>query len=100
MIRHLNYLPLNDLRTRSNEYLTVKYSYWQPLRSVLSFRVFSRTNLSYPSRRSTSKPQCFSDLPTLDLSLRSFSHSDPLFSITSALFLQNTRGGIPPAGPF
>jgi hypothetical protein len=28
--------------------------------------------------------------------LRSFSHSDPLFSITSALFLQNTRGGIPP----
>jgi hypothetical protein len=27
--------------------------------------------------------------------LRSFSHSDPLFSITSALFSQNTRGGIP-----
>jgi hypothetical protein len=27
--------------------------------------------------------------------LRSFSHSDPLFSNTSALFSQNTRGGIP-----
>ena len=62
--------------------------------------MLSRRNLVYCSHRFTPKPQCFSELRTLDLSLRSFSHSDPLFSITSALFLQNTRGGIPPAGPF
>ena len=66
---------------------------------MLPLRVLSRRNLAYPSRRSTSKPPCFSDLPTLDFSLRSFSHSDPLFSITSTLFLQNTRGGIPPVRP-
>ena len=40
-------------------------------------------------------PFVFSGLRTLFLSLRSFSHPDPLFSTTSALFLQNTRGGIP-----
>src|SRR5258708_3624977 len=34
-------------------------------------------------------------LRTLFLSLRSFSRPDPLFSTTSTLFLQNTRGGIP-----
>jgi hypothetical protein len=34
-------------------------------------------------------------LRTLFLSLRSFSHTDPLFSITSRLFLQNTGGGVP-----
>src|SRR6266851_36363 len=33
-------------------------------------------------------------LHTLFLSLRSFSHPDPLFSIACGLFLQNTRGGI------
>src|SRR5216683_3473959 len=37
----------------------------------------------------------FNLLPPLCLSLRSFSDSRPLFSTTSALFLQNTRGGIP-----
>src|SRR5712692_8046429 len=63
---------------------------------VLPLRVLSRTNLSSSSRRSNPKPQRFSELRTLDFSLRSFSHADPLFSITSALFLQNTRGGIPP----
>src|SRR5713101_2031249 len=34
-------------------------------------------------------------LRTLFLSLRSFSRSNRLFSTTSGLFLQNTRGGIP-----
>jgi hypothetical protein len=38
-------------------------------------------------------------LRTLDFSLRSFSHSDPLFSITSALFSQNTGGVGAPALP-
>ncbi len=55
--------------------------------------------LVYPersSRRATRHcPFVFSGLQTLFLSLRSFSHPDPLFSTTSALFLQNTRGGIP-----
>ncbi len=45
--------------------------------------------------RQTHCPFVFSGLQTLFLSLRSFSHPDPLFSTTSALFLQNTRGGIP-----
>jgi hypothetical protein len=35
----------------------------------------------------------FKHLQTLCFSLRSFPHSDRLFSITSALFSQNTRGG-------
>src|SRR5229473_844452 len=65
-------------------------------RSVIPLRVLSRRKLAYCSRHSTPKPQCFSELRTLDFSLRSFSHSNPLFSITSALFWQNTRGGIPP----
>ncbi len=34
-------------------------------------------------------------LRTLELSCLSFSNSRPLFSTTSRLFLQNTRGGIP-----
>ncbi len=41
----------------------------------------------------------FKHLQTLCFSLRSFPHSDRLFSITSALFLQNTRGGGAPALP-
>src|SRR5229473_5883542 len=65
-------------------------------RSVIPLRVLSRRKLAYCSRGSAPKPQRLSELRTLDFSLRSFSHSDPLFSITSALFLQNTRGGIPP----
>ena len=45
----------------------------------------------------------FSSLPPLDRSLRSFSHSLPLFSAACSLFSKNTRGGIPPgkrAHPF
>src|SRR5260370_2215600 len=62
---------------------------------MVIFLVLSQRNLAYCSRGSAPKPQRLSELRTLDFSLRSFSHSDPLFSITSALFLRNTRGGIP-----
>src|SRR5712692_7005343 len=65
---------------------------------MVPFRVLSRTNLA-ESSPSTSFASSISftsfRLRTLFLSLRSFSRPDPLFSITSALFLQNTRGGIP-----
>jgi len=67
--------------------------------------MFSRTNLAEcsPSTSFTSSIS-FTSLrlrtlvypePRRDFSLRFFSHADPLFSITCALFLQNTRGGIP-----
>ena len=65
---------------------------------MVPLRVLSRTNLarSSPSTSFTSSISFTSfRLRTLDLSLRSFLDSRPLFSITSALFLQNTRGGIP-----
>ncbi len=65
---------------------------------MVPLRVLSRTNFA-ESSPSTSLSSSISftsfRLRTLFLSLRSFSHPDPLFSITSALFLQNTRGGIP-----
>src|SRR5713226_7770594 len=64
-------------------------------RSGVSFRVLSRTNLagSSPSTSFTfSISFAFFRLRTLFLSLRSFSHPGPLFSITSALFSQNTGG--------
>ena len=38
-------------------------------------------------------PFTFINLPPLALSLSSFPHSGPLFSIACSLFLQNTRGG-------
>jgi hypothetical protein len=62
---------------------------------VVPFRVLSRTNLagSFPSTSLTSISFASFRLRTLDLSSRSFSYSDPLFSITSGLFLQNTRSG-------
>ena len=62
---------------------------------MLRFRVLSRTNLAGSSPSTSSISFASFRLRTLFLSLRSFSHPDPLFSITSALFLQNTRGGIP-----
>src|SRR5712692_10980514 len=65
---------------------------------MVPFRVLSRTNFA-ESSPSTSLSSSISftsfRLRTLFLSLRSFSHPDPLFSITSPLFWQNTRGGIP-----
>ena len=42
------------------------------------------------------KLHVFSSLPPLEISLRSFSHSLPLFSAACSLFSKNTRGGIPP----
>src|SRR5713101_3535630 len=65
---------------------------------MVPLRVLSRTNLagSAPSTSFTSSISFISfRLRTLKLSCRSFSDSRPLFSITSALFSQNTRGGIP-----
>ena len=41
------------------------------------------------------KSHVFSSLPPLEISLRSFSHSLPLFSTVCALFCKNTRGGDP-----
>ncbi len=60
--------------------------------------MLSRTNFAESSpSNSLSSSISFTSfrLRTLFLSLRSFSHPDPLFSITSALFWQNTRGGVP-----
>src|SRR5713226_1872088 len=66
---------------------------------MVPLRVLSRTDFAESSpSNSLSSSISFTSfrLRTLFLSLRSFSHADPLFSITSALFWQNTRGGIPP----
>jgi hypothetical protein len=54
--------------------------------------VLSRTNLAERTSLTSSISFTSFRLRTLDFSLRSFSDSRPLFSITSALFLQNTRG--------
>ncbi len=70
---------------------------------MVPFRVLSRINLAdrCSSNFSTSSISFASfGLRTLFLSLRSFSDSRPLFSTTSALFLQNTRGcGYPSTFP-
>src|SRR5712692_2467814 len=65
---------------------------------MVPLRVLSRTDFAESSpSNSLSSSISFTSfrLRTLFLSLRSFSHPDPLFSMTSALFWQNTRGGIP-----
>src|SRR5260370_27830539 len=62
---------------------------------MVPFRVLSRTNLAGSSPSTSSISFTSFRLRTLDLSLRSFSDSRPLFSTTSTLFSQNTRGGIP-----
>src|SRR5712692_7563711 len=62
---------------------------------MVPLRVLSRTNLAGFSPFISSISFSSFRLRTLDLSLRSFSDSRPLFSTTSALFSQNTRGGIP-----
>src|SRR5260370_41453123 len=64
---------------------------------MISLRVLSRTNLAGYSASiscTSSISFAFCRLRALDFSLRSFSRPDPLFSITSALFLQNTGGGV------
>ncbi len=63
------------------------------LSSLPDFQTFNSFDIQ--TWRQTHCPFVFSGLQTLFLSLRSFSHPDSLFSTTSALFLQNTRGGIP-----
>src|SRR6266851_4377019 len=62
---------------------------------MVAFRVLSRTNLAERTFFTSSISFTSFRLRTLKLSCRSFSDSRPLFSITSALFSQNTRGGIP-----
>ena len=62
---------------------------------MIPFCVLSRRNLAYPSRHSTLNSRSIKDLLTLCRSSRSLSHPEPLFSTTSELFSQNTRGGIP-----
>src|SRR5229473_1522283 len=62
---------------------------------MVPLRVLSRTNLAGFSPFISSISFSSFRLRTLKLSCRSFSDSRPLFSTTSALFLQNTRGGIP-----
>ncbi len=63
---------------------------------MVPLRVLSRTNLAGFAPSTSSISFTSFRLRTLDLSLRSFFDPPRLFSITSALFLQNTRGGIPP----
>src|SRR5712692_7870764 len=63
--------------------------------SMVPLRVLSRTNLARFALSTFSISFTSFRLRTLFLSLRSFFDSRPLFSITSVLFLQNTRGGIP-----
>jgi hypothetical protein len=62
---------------------------------MVPLRVLSRTNPAGFSPSTSSISFISFRLRTLKLSLRSFSDSRPLFSTTSALFSQNTRGGIP-----
>src|SRR5712692_101448 len=62
---------------------------------MVPLRVLSRTNLAGFSPFISSISFSSFRLRTLKLSCRSFSDSRPLFSTTSALFLQNTRGGTP-----
>ena len=52
----------------------------------------------HKSPATSRKSRLFMGLRALFLSCSSFSHPDPLFSITSALFVKNTRGGIPLPG--
>src|SRR5260370_39261853 len=78
--------------------IELKFTIDKYIASMVALRVLSRTNLAgfSPSTSFTSSISFASfRLRTLDFSLRSFSDSRPLFSTTSALFSQNTRGGIP-----
>src|SRR6266851_1908282 len=73
----------------------LKFTIDKHTKSMVPLRVLSRTNLARFALSTSSISFLSFRLRTLKLSCRSFSHPDPLFSITSALFLQNTRGGIP-----
>ena len=56
---------------------------------MVPFAVLSRTNLADASRYSKPNPRRFMRLRTLVRSCRSFSDSQPFFSISSALFDKN-----------
>src|SRR5260370_3674545 len=73
----------------------LKFTIDKYIASIVPFRVLSRTNLAERTSLTSSISFISFRLRALKLSCRSFSHHAPLFSITSALFLQNTRGGIP-----
>src|SRR5713101_2468124 len=73
----------------------LKFTIDKHTKSMVPLRVLSRTNLARFALSTSSISFLSFRLRTLKLSCRSFSHPDPLFSITSALFLQNTRGGCP-----
>src|SRR5216684_2584648 len=73
----------------------LKFTIDKHTKSMVPLRVLSRTNLARFALSTSSISFTSFRLRTLFLSLRSFFDSRPLFSITSVLFLQNTRGGIP-----
>jgi hypothetical protein len=73
--------------------IELKFTIDKYTQSMVPLRVLPRTNLARFALSTSSISFLSFRLRTLDLSLRSFSHPDPLFSTTSALFLQNTRGG-------
>src|SRR5260370_35809908 len=78
--------------------IELKFTIDKYIASMVALRLLSAQNLAGcpPSISFTSSISFASfRLRTLKLSCRSFSGSRPLFSITSALFSQNTRGGIP-----
>src|SRR5712692_3573253 len=75
--------------------IELKFTIDKYTQSMVPLRVLSRTNLAERTSLTSSISFISFRLRTLKLSCRSFSDSRPLFSITSALFLQNTRGGIP-----
>src|SRR5229473_2587924 len=72
--------------------IELKFTIDKYTQSMVPLRVLSRTNLARFALSTSSISFISFRLRTLKLSCRSFSHPDPLFSITSALFLQNTRG--------
>jgi hypothetical protein len=75
--------------------IELKFTIDKYTQSMVPLRVLPRTNLARFALSTSSISFLSFRLRTLKLSCRSFSHPDPLFSITSALFLQNTRGGCP-----
>jgi hypothetical protein len=73
----------------------LKFTIDKYIASMVPLRVLSRTNPAGFALSTLSISFLSFRLRTLKLSCRSFSDSRPLFSTTCALFLQNTRGGIP-----
>src|SRR6266851_4079434 len=71
----------------------LKFTIDKYIASIVPLRVLSRTNLAERTSLTSSISFISFRLRTLKLSCRSFCGSRPLFSITSALFLQNTRDG-------